>query len=64
MSIWVFLFSSRHSANSLLVFGVLVQKVVQNGENSENSELDASVQTEIGDGPGTRTPNLVIKRKS
>ena len=37
---------------------LLVQKVVQNGENSE---LDASVQIEIGDGPGTRTPNLVIK---
>ena len=40
---------------------LLVQKVVQNGETSENSGLDASVQTEIGDGPGTRTPNLVIK---
>ena len=37
------------------------QKLAQNAKNSENSGLDASVQTEIGDGPGTRTPNLVIK---
>ena len=40
---------------------LLTQKLAQNAKNSENSGFDASVQTEIGDGPGTRTPNLVIK---
>ena len=40
---------------------LLTQKLAQNAKNSENSGLDASVQIEIGDGPGTRTPNLVIK---
>ena len=43
---------------------LLTQKMAQNAKNSEISGFDASVQTEIGDGPGTRTPNLVIKRRS
>ena len=40
---------------------VLAPLLAPSGANTSFNGQNSSVQREIGDGPGTRTPNLVIK---